>query len=576
MIQTSITQTKPYNDQKPGTSGLRKPTKSFEFQKNYTENFIASILATVTKENATLIVGGDGRYFMLPAVQKIIDLAAATENVGKLIIGQNGILSTPAASNLIIKKSAAGGILLTASHNPGGPENDFGIKFNCANGGPAPSNVTDEIFEISKTISSFKSANLAINVGNVATHKFEVDLGKGKQKQFIVEVVDSVLDYENMCQTIFDFEKIRNLFQSGFKIRLDCMHGVMGPYATKIVAGTLNAGSNSVVNNTPSPTFNNGHPDPNLKWAKELVDFLKSSENEEFQFGAAFDGDGDRNMVLGQHGFFITPSDSLALIAEHGDRSIPYFKQNGGIKGIARSMPTSAACDKVALALGVESYQTPTGWKYFGALMDSGKISLCGEESFGTGSTHIREKDGLWAVLAWLSILADNMPIKNAEALVRQHWQTFGRHYYCRWDYEGLTIEQGKEIMDGCEKLAAYSAAATAAASDNSKTAIKSESTNLTCKKIESFSYTDLDGTVASKQGIIMKFYKEDSYYGRSIIRLSGTGSSGATLRLYLERYDRENLDKCVNEAVGILQQAADDIAGICKISGRDEPTVIT
>lgn len=573
-MQTTIISTKPFTDQKPGTSGLRKPTKTFEFQENYTENFIASILKTKTlssAENATLIVGGDGRYFMVPAINKIINLAAAQPNISKLIIGQNGILSTPAVSNLIIKKKAAGGILLTASHNPGGPENDFGIKYNCENGGPAPSTVTDEIFEISKSLESFRAANLKIDVSILAKHEFDIQLEGENTKKFSIEIVDSVSDYEKMCQELFDFEKLKKLFQSGFKVRLDCMHGVVGPYATKIVCETLGAGSDCVVNNIPSPTFNNGHPDPNLKWAKELVDFMKADQN--YQFAAAFDGDGDRNMVLGQNGFFITPSDSLALIAEHGNRSIPYFKNNGGIKGIARSMPTSAASDKIALALGIESYQTPTGWKYFGALMDSDKISLCGEESFGTGSTHIREKDGLWAVLAWLSILADNMPVINAEGLVRQHWRTFGRHYYCRWDYEGLTIEQGNGIMETCEKL--VSDKKTGIISE-----IKSPASGLVCKSIESFTYTDLDGTIASKQGIIMKFYEDSenskNYYGRAVIRLSGTGSSGATLRLYLERYDQENIDNSVDSAVGVLQKAADEIAKIRETSGREEPTVIT
>jgi len=561
--------TSSYKDQKPGTSGLRKPTKFFTDKKYYTENFIFAILSTINENDSTLVVGGDGRYYMKQAIQIIIKLAASTKSIKKLIIAQNGILSTPAASNLIIKNKAIGGILLTASHNPGGPDNDFGIKYNTANGGPASSKVTDEIFEISKNISSFTSCeNIEIDISEIQSKSFEIKV-ENMTKSFEIEIVDSVADYEKMCESIFNFDKIRELFKNGFKIRLDCMHGVIGPYCERIIKNSLNANIDSIVNYIPHETFNNGHPDPNLIYAKNLVDFMEDEKNSDFEFAAAFDGDGDRNMVLGKKGFFITPSDSLAVIAEHANNCIPYFQKIGGIKGIARSMPTSAACDLVALALGVKCYQVPTGWKYFGALMDNGDISLCGEESFGTGSTHIREKDGLWAVLAWLQILANKLNL-SAQGLVQDHWKTFGRHYYCRWDYENLKSEQGSKIMS---KLTDFSKNPLNCL-ENFKNNVNLA--NLSLQSIESFSYTDLDGTVASNQGIIMKFQKNGIYYGRAIVRLSGTGSSGATIRLYLERYEKEMLDLESNEAVSELQIAANEIAQISVIGEREKPSVIT
>lgn len=338
------------------------------------------------------------------------------------------------------------------------------------------------------------------------------------------------------------------------------MHGVTGPYATALIT-ELGGSDDCVCNNIPSETFNDGHPDPNLTYAKELVDFMTA--NNEYDLAAAFDGDGDRNMILGKSGFFVTPSDSLSLIAEHGNNCIPYFQGTGGIKGIARSMPTSAAADKVAEKMGIKSYQTPTGWKYFGALMDSGKISLCGEESFGTGSDHIREKDGIWAALAWMNILAKHMPTYNVQALVEKHWDVFGRYYYSRWDYEGLTSEQGKEIMEALEALAVEN--------ESQETDAKLRLCN-----IESFTYTDLDGSVASRQGIIMKFENNGVYHGRAVVRLSGTGSSGATLRLYLERFDQKDHGMDVQDAVASLQQAANQVGKISEISKREKPTVIT
>lgn len=315
--------------------------------------------------------------------------------------------------------------MLTASHNPGGPENDFGIKFNCSNGGPAPGPVTDRIFEISKTLDSYQVAEIEVDLSEKKNHEFNID-----GKNFFVDVVDSVDAYAEMFQMIFDFDKIKNLFAQGFKVRFDCMHAVNGPYAKRLLVDILGAPESSIVNSTPSPTFNNGHPDPNLTYAKSLVDFMKA--NPEYSLGVAFDGDGDRNMILGASGFFVTPSDSLAMIAEHGNNCIPYFQAAGGIKGVARSMPTSSAADKVAEALGVANYEVPTGWKFFGSLMDEGKISLCGEESFGTGSDHIREKDGLWAAFAWLSILAEQYPHFAVKDLVEEHWKSFGRYYYWR------------------------------------------------------------------------------------------------------------------------------------------------
>jgi len=429
------------------------------------------------------------------------------------------------------------------------------MKFNCANGGPAPSSVTDAIFEISKKLDSFKVCKSSV-----------VDLsviGNTKFEGLEVEIVDPVKEYKLMCERIFDFSAIKKMFDNGFKVRLDCMHAVNGPYATEIMK-SLNASEDSVCNNIPHESFKNGHPDPNLIYAKELVDFMKAEENKDFELGVAFDGDGDRNMILGGKGFFVNPSDSLALIAEHANNCIPYFQANGGVKGIARSMPTSASCDKVAKDLGVECYQTPTGWKYFGALMDSGKISLCGEESFGTGSDHIREKDGLWACLAWLNILAKQDGKMNVQDLVESHWRTYGRHYYSRWDYEGITSEQGQEIMKNLEKMA----------QENYST--KLSELNLNLSSIESFEYTDLDGSVASRQGIIMKFESEGIYLGRAVVRLSGTGSSGATLRLYLERFDDKVHDMETQAAVGLLQKGADVVGRITEISKREAPTVIT
>jgi len=553
MIKT--VKTTPFTCQKPGTSGLRKPTKKFQ-ETNYTENFIAAILKNIETPNAHLVVGGDGRYFMPEAISKIIAQAAADKNVTKLTIGQNGLLSTPAASNLVRKLKATGAILLTASHNPGGPDNDFGIKFNCSNGGPAPGPVTDRIFENSKTLDSYLVADISVDLSVKKNHEFDVE-----GKNFVVEIIDSVDAYAEMFQMIFDFEKIKNLFTQGFKVRFDCMHAVNGPYAKRLLIEILGAPESSVVNSTPSPTFNNGHPDPNLTYAKSLVDFMKA--NPEYSLGVAFDGDGDRNMILGASGFFVTPSDSLALIAEHGNNCIPYFQAAGGIKGIARSMPTSSAADKVAKALDVENFEVPTGWKFFGSLMDEGKISLCGEESFGTGSDHIREKDGLWAAFAWLSILAEQYPHFAVKDLVEEHWKSFGRFYYSRWDYENLSSEQGSQIFNGLDEMS----------QNFEKETIYGD---LSLTGIKNFSYTDLDGSVASKQGIIMTFAKNGVYHGRAIVRKSGTGSSGATIRLYLEKYDSTNIDSDVQAAVKSLRESADLISGISKISGRKEPTVIT
>lgn len=550
--------TTPFEGQKPGTSGLRKKVKVFK-EPNYTENFIQCILDAVKTElpGCTLVVGGDGRYFGAEAVRLIVQICAAN-GVGKLLVGQNGILSTPAVSSLIRFHKALGGIVLTASHNPGGPENDFGIKFNCENGGPAPDKVTNEIYRLSTEIHQYRIVDIDVDISKVSVSQFEVN-----GKPFIVEVIDSVADYVRLMREIFDFDKLQG-FVSGkstgkpLKMRIDALNGVTGPYVNEIFLKHLGATPDNVVHTTPLPDFGGLHPDPNLTYAKELVDTVKAGD---YDLGAAFDGDGDRNMIIGHKAFFVTPSDSLAVIA-HFIECIPYFKKNG-VSGFARSMPTASAVDLVAKALKKEIFETPTGWKYFGNLMDANRLCLCGEESFGTGSDHIREKDGIWAVLAWLSIMAETK--KSIEDICVQHWKTYGRNYFTRYDYEECESDPSNAMMTALEAKITDPTFVGKVFSSGGKT--------YKVKIADNFSYNDpIDKSVATKQGLRILF--EDG--SRIVMRLSGTGSSGATIRLYIDSYEKDNVLGLASEMLKPLIDIALQISELPKYTGRSEPTVIT
>ncbi|KAH9930479.1 phosphoglucomutase [Epithele typhae] len=556
--------TKPFEGQKPGTSGLRKRVKVFQ-QEHYTENFIQAIFDAVDCKGKTLVIGGDGRYFSPETVQTILKIGSAN-GVSKFIIGQNSILSTPAASNVIRKYKAYGGILLTASHNPGGPNADFGIKYNVSNGGPAPEGVTDLIFAKTKTISTYKVIELD-----------PIDLSK---KGFFtygptnVEIIDSVADYVELLQSIFDFPLIQNFLQShsnDFKVLFDGMHGVTGPYGRAILVEALGLPASSVMNATPLPDFGGGHPDPNLTYAHELVERV---EKEGIQFGAASDGDGDRNMIYGK-GAFVTPSDSVAIIADWAE-AIPYFKK-GGIKGLARSMPTSAQIEYVAKKKGLEYFCVPTGWKFFGNLMDAGRLSICGEESFGTGSDHIREKDGVWAVVAWLNIIAyANQQTPNElvgiKELLQKHYAVYGRSFFSRYDYEEVSSEGAKKLVDALN--AHISAGSLASTSHKSK----STGQEFSVSRVTNFDYTDpIDGSVSMNQGQIVSFADGS----RVVFRLSGTGSQGATVRMYVERYvpadaGAEELAKDTQEGLKGLIEVALEISKLPEFLEREKPTVIT
>jgi phosphoglucomutase len=537
--------TQPFTDQKPGTSGLRKRVPVFQ-QLHYLENFVQSIFDSLENyQGQTLVLGGDGRYYNRQSIQLILKMAAAN-GFGRVLVGQGGILSTPAASCVIRKNKAFGGIILSASHNPGGPEGDFGIKYNIGNGGPAPEKVTEAIYERSKTIEGYKILEAPdVNLDQIGTSK----LG-----DMTVEVIDSVSDYAELMESLFDFDRIRQLLASGqFRLCVDSMHAVTGPYAHAILEQQLGAPAGTVINGKPLEDFGNGHPDPNLVYAHELVDIMFGEDAPDF--GAASDGDGDRNMILGRQ-FFVTPSDSLAILAANA-KLVPGYSD--GLAGIARSMPTSQAADRVAAQLGIDCYETPTGWKFFGNLLDAGKATLCGEESFGTGSNHVREKDGLWAVLFWLNILAVRQ--QSVEEIVQEHWRTYGRNYYSRHDYEGVDSDRAKTLTDNLR--AAIS------------TLKGKQFGAYTVEYADDFSYTDpVDGSVSQKQGIRVGFTDGS----RIVFRLSGTGTQGATLRVYLESYEpdpaKQDLD--AQDALAELIAIADELAQIRTYTGMDKPTVIT
>ncbi|MEH2381016.1 MAG: alpha-D-glucose phosphate-specific phosphoglucomutase [Nostoc sp.] len=537
--------TTPFSDQKPGTSGLRKAVKDFQ-QPHYLENFTQSIFDSVGDlRGQTLVLGGDGRYYNRPAIQIILKMAAAN-GIGLIKVGQRGILSTPATSAIIRKYQAIGGIILSASHNPGGPNGDFGVKYNISNGGPAPEKVTEAIYDRSKAIDSYQILEAP-----------DVDLetlGESHLGETVVEVIDSVQDYEELMESLFDFERIHQLLTRGnFRISIDALHAVAGPYAHAIFEQRLGAPVGTVRNGTPLEDFGGGHPDPNLVYAHELVDILYGENAPDF--GAAFDGDGDRNMILGRK-FFVTPSDSLAVLAANA-KLVPGY--SSGLAGVARSMPTSQAVDRVAAQIGIESYETPTGWKFFGNLLDAGKATLCGEESFGTSSNHIREKDGLWAVLFWLNILAVRQ--QSVEQIVREHWQTYGRNYYSRHDYEGIEIEPANTLIERLRSLL--------------PTLKGKQFGNYQVEYSDDFSYTDpVDGSISDQQGVRIGFTDGS----RIVVRLSGTGTQGATLRVYLESYEPDSAkhDLESQQALASLITLAEEIAQIRKFTGREQPTVIT
>ena len=535
-----------YNDQKPGTSGLRKKVTVFQ-QQNYLENFVQSIFHVATElKNNLLILGGDGRFYNDKAIQIILKMAAAN-GIKHVMVGQNGLLSTPAVSALIRKYKAAGGIILSASHNPGGPDGDFGIKFNISNGGPAPTSFTDASYEYSKSITQYniiEAADITLN-----------ELGSYSIAGMKVDVIDPVNDYAELMTQIFDFKAIKSLFTSKkFSMCFDAMHAITGPYAKEILENLLAADKGTVINGSPLEDFAGGHPDPNLAHAKELVACLNQAENAP-NFGAASDGDGDRNMIIGQN-FFVNPSDSLAIMTANASLIPAYAK---GIKGVARSLPTSQAVDKVAKEQGIECYETPTGWKYFGNLLDDNRITLCGEESFGSGSDHIREKDGLWAVLFWLNLIAVKQ--QSVEEITRAHWEKYGRHYYTRHDYEAIDSNIAELLVENLRNI--------------STSLSGKEFGHYKIKSCDDFSYTDpVDHSVTTHQGIRILFDDES----RIVFRLSGTGTEGATLRVYIERYvsDITSHDLPTQTALAELIAIADKVAEIKVRCQRSEPDVIT
>uniref|UniRef100_A0A7N0UBA7 phosphoglucomutase (alpha-D-glucose-1,6-bisphosphate-dependent) n=1 Tax=Kalanchoe fedtschenkoi TaxID=63787 RepID=A0A7N0UBA7_KALFE len=580
LFKVARVQTSPIEGQKPGTSGLRKKVKVFK-QPHYLENFVQSTFNALTESKvigATLVVSGDGRYYSEQAIQIIIRMAAAN-GVRRVWVGQHGLLSTPAVSAVIRERvghdgsKATGAFILTASHNPGGPTEDFGIKYNMENGGPAPESITDKIFENTKSINEYL---IAEDIPKVDISAIGITSLEGPEGSFEVDVFDNASDYVKLMKSIFDFQAIQKLLTSpNFSFCYDALHGVAGAYANRIFVQELGAKESSLLNCTPKEDFGGGHPDPNLTYAKELVARMglgSHAAEDPPEFGAAADGDADRNMILGKR-FFVTPSDSVAIIAANAVESIPYF--SSGLKGVARSMPTSAALDVVAKNLNLKFFEVPTGWKFFGNLMDAGMCSVCGEESFGTGSDHIREKDGIWAVLAWLSILAyknkENLgggKLVSVEDIVRQHWATYGRHYYTRYDYENVDAGAAKELMAYLVKLQS--------SLDEVNKIVKGISSDVAnVANADEFEYTDpVDGSVSKHQGI--RYLFEDG--SRLVFRLSGTGSEGATIRLYIEQYENDSskTGRESQDALAPLVKVALGLSKMQEFTGRSAPTVIT
>jgi phosphoglucomutase len=532
--------TTPFNDQKPGTSGLRKKVTHFA-RPHYAENFIQSVFDSLEgKQGTTLVIGGDGRYFNKDVIQKAIRMAAAN-GFARVITGQNGLLSTPAASHLIRHNKALGGLVLSASHNPGGPDGDFGIKYNAGNGGPAPEKLTNAIHARSLVIDSYNTMDWT-----------DVDLsriGSTTANGFTISIVDPVADYAALMQTLFDFDAIRALFKSGFTMKFDGMSAITGPYGKAILEGMLGAAPGTVMNGVPLPDFGGHHPDPNLVHAKELCDLVLKPGGPDF--GAASDGDGDRNLIVGR-GVYVTPSDSLAIIAANAHLAPGYAN---GIAGIARSMPTSGAPDRVAAKLGIKCYETPTGWKFFGTLLDAGLATVCGEESFGTGSNHVREKDGLWAVLMWLNILARKK--QSVADIVNAHWREYGRNYYTRHDYEEVASDKAEALMK------------------NLRGSLGNLKGQHGIADADDFAYTDpVDGSFTEKQGVRLLFENGS----RIVYRLSGTGTSGATLRVYIEKYEADpaKLAQDTQATLANLIGLSRSIPGIEAHTGRAAPDVIT
>ncbi|MDE2619498.1 MAG: alpha-D-glucose phosphate-specific phosphoglucomutase [Sphingomonadales bacterium] len=536
--------TQPYADQKPGTSGLRKKVRVFQ-QPNYAENFIQAVFDVIAgKEGATLVIGGDGRFLNREVIQIALRMAAAN-GFARVLVGQGGILSTPAASHVIRKHGALGGLVLSASHNPGGPEEDFGIKYNVANGGPAPEAVTEAIHARSLEIDRYHILRAPdIDIDTPGTRQ----LGN-----LVVEVIDPVADYAALMEALFDFAAIRALFAGGFRMSFDAMHAVTGPYAHEILERRLGAPAGTVVNGTPLPDFGHHHPDPNLVHARALYERMMGPDAPDF--GAASDGDGDRNLIIGR-GQYVTPSDSLAVLAANAHLAPGYAR---GLAGIARSMPTSGAADRVAAALGIPLFETPTGWKFFGNLLDAGLATICGEESAGTGSDHVREKDGLWAVLLWLNVLAARrQPVAE---IMTGHWVRYGRNYYARHDYEAIATERADALIAALRaSLPGLPGTATATGEVTSA---------------DDFAYTDpTDGATSARQGVRIGFADGS----RIVFRLSGTGTEGATLRVYLERYVAPGGELGLDTGVALapLVAAAEALAGIARHTGMDRPSVIT
>lgn len=543
-MDIQIKETRPIDGQKPGTSGLRKKTRTF-MEPHFLENYVQAIFDGIGGiAGKTLILGGDGRFFNAQAIQVILRMACAN-GAARMVVGQNGVLSTPAASNLIRQRGADGGLILSASHNPGGIDADFGLKYNGPNGGPASEGVTDKIFDRTKTIDSYKI---------VETQDADLGtLGESAMGDMVIEIVDPVTDYAALMETLIDFDAIRKMIAGGFRIRFDAMHAVTGPYAKEILENRLGAPKGSVVNGVPSEDFGGGHPDPNPIWAKELMDVMYGDNAPDF--GAASDGDGDRNMIVGPNSY-VTPSDSLALLASKAHLAPGYSK---GLAGVARSMPTSGAVDLVAKAQGIECFETPTGWKFFGNLLDAGRVTLCGEESAGTGSDHVREKDGLWAVLLWLNILAASG--KSVADLMGEMWGEFGRCYYSRHDYEDVDAAAANGLMDALRSQL-----------DD----LKGQSFGpLTVQLADEFAYDDpIDGSHSARQGLRILFEGGS----RIVFRLSGTGTVGATIRVYLERLETDPALLTLEPAAALADiiAAADQIAGLKQRTGRDGPDVIT